>query len=118
MMGTLEYMSPEMLLKCPASQASDVYALAVTINEIATGKGQQLGTCGLRGACRATGEQNLGFKRGGLVWGCESCCVHSIPVLWYCLLSCTEVQKFCKYSGNVKALRCSNMYTIGIKSHI
>lgn len=35
MVGTLEYMAPEILLKRePASPASDVYALCVTINEI------------------------------------------------------------------------------------
>jgi serine/threonine protein kinase len=37
MAGTLEYMAPEVLLKRPASQASDVYGLAITINELATG---------------------------------------------------------------------------------
>lgn len=37
--GTLEYMAPEVLQKQPASAASDVYALAITINELATGKG-------------------------------------------------------------------------------
>ncbi|KAF6258184.1 phosphatase 2C-like domain-containing protein [Scenedesmus sp. NREL 46B-D3] len=37
MAGTLEYMAPEVLLKRPASQASDVYALAITINELAAG---------------------------------------------------------------------------------
>lgn len=35
--GTLEYMAPEILLKAPCSYSSDVYALAVTINELATG---------------------------------------------------------------------------------
>lgn len=35
--GTLEYMAPEVLLKKPASPASDVYALAIAINELATG---------------------------------------------------------------------------------
>ena len=35
-MGTLEYMSPEVLLKEPTSLASDVYAWAVTLNELAT----------------------------------------------------------------------------------
>jgi serine/threonine protein kinase len=34
--GTLEYMAPEVLLKEPTSLASDVYAFAVTINELAT----------------------------------------------------------------------------------
>ena len=35
MLGTLEYMAPEILLKTrPASPASDVYALCVTINEL------------------------------------------------------------------------------------
>jgi serine/threonine protein kinase len=38
MQGTLEYMAPEVLLKKPASPASDVYALAIAINELATGK--------------------------------------------------------------------------------
>ena len=37
MVGTLEYMAPEILLKHPHSPASDVFALAVTINEIAAG---------------------------------------------------------------------------------
>ncbi|GMH40224.1 hypothetical protein BSKO_08128 [Bryopsis sp. KO-2023] len=37
MVGTLEYMAPEILQKEPCSFASDVYALAVTINELATG---------------------------------------------------------------------------------
>lgn len=36
--GTLEYMAPEVLLKKPASAASDVYALAIAINELATGR--------------------------------------------------------------------------------
>ena len=36
-MGTLEYMAPECLLKEPGSPASDVYAWAVTVNEMATG---------------------------------------------------------------------------------
>lgn len=36
-MGTLEYMAPEVLQKQPTTAASDVYALAVTVNEIATG---------------------------------------------------------------------------------
>jgi serine/threonine protein kinase len=35
--GTLEYMAPEVLLKKPASSASDVYALAIAISELATG---------------------------------------------------------------------------------
>ena len=35
--GTLEYMSPEVLQKQPYSFAADVYAWAVTVNEIATG---------------------------------------------------------------------------------
>ena len=35
--GTLEYMAPEVLLKQPTTAASDVYAWAVTVNEIATG---------------------------------------------------------------------------------
>jgi serine/threonine protein kinase len=35
--GTLEYMAPEVLQKQPASAASDVYALAIAINELATG---------------------------------------------------------------------------------
>ncbi|GBF88929.1 hypothetical protein Rsub_01428 [Raphidocelis subcapitata] len=35
--GTLEYMAPEVLIKRPASFASDIYALAVLINEAATG---------------------------------------------------------------------------------
>ncbi|KAF8055592.1 SEC13B [Scenedesmus sp. PABB004] len=37
MAGTLEYMSPEVLLKRPASAASDVYALAVTLAEAWSG---------------------------------------------------------------------------------
>ncbi len=36
-MGTLEYMAPEVLLKAPGSFASDVYAFAVAVNEIASG---------------------------------------------------------------------------------
>jgi len=35
MVGTLEYMAPEILLKRPHSTASDVFALAVVINELA-----------------------------------------------------------------------------------
>jgi serine/threonine protein kinase len=36
--GTLEYMSPELLLRsAPPSPASDVYAWAVSVNEMATG---------------------------------------------------------------------------------
>ena len=35
--GTLEYMAPEVLLGAPASFASDIFALAVTVNELATG---------------------------------------------------------------------------------
>lgn len=34
--GTVEYMAPEILNKQPFSKASDVYALAVTLNELAT----------------------------------------------------------------------------------
>ncbi|PRW58969.1 kinase and PP2C-like domain-containing [Chlorella sorokiniana] len=37
MVGTLEYMAPEVLLGAPGSFASDVFALAVTLNELATG---------------------------------------------------------------------------------
>lgn len=37
MLGTLEYMAPEVLLKHPHSMASDVFALAVVMNEIAAG---------------------------------------------------------------------------------
>ncbi|KAI3439126.1 hypothetical protein D9Q98_001534 [Chlorella vulgaris] len=37
MVGTLEYMAPEVLLKEPHSPAADVFALAVTLNEMATG---------------------------------------------------------------------------------
>ncbi|GFR48622.1 hypothetical protein Agub_g10536, partial [Astrephomene gubernaculifera] len=38
MVGTLEYMAPELLLRtAPHSPASDVYAWAVTVNEVATG---------------------------------------------------------------------------------
>ncbi|GLI68583.1 hypothetical protein VaNZ11_013053 [Volvox africanus] len=38
MVGTLEYMAPELLLRTsPASPASDVYAWAVTVNEVAAG---------------------------------------------------------------------------------
>uniref|UniRef100_A0A061SFA0 Protein kinase and pp2c-like domain-containing n=1 Tax=Tetraselmis sp. GSL018 TaxID=582737 RepID=A0A061SFA0_9CHLO len=36
MAGTLEYMAPEVLLKEPQSFASDVYAWAVVVNELAT----------------------------------------------------------------------------------
>lgn len=36
-MGTLEYLPPEVLLGGPATTAADVYALAVTLNEVATG---------------------------------------------------------------------------------
>lgn len=36
--GTLEYMAPELLMRTAAhSRASDVYAFAVTLNEMATG---------------------------------------------------------------------------------
>lgn len=37
MIGTLEYMAPEALQKQPPSDKSDVWALAVTLNELATG---------------------------------------------------------------------------------
>ncbi|KAK9828917.1 hypothetical protein WJX72_002777 [[Myrmecia] bisecta] len=37
MVGTLEYMAPEVLQKQPTSYFSDVYAWAVTVNEVATG---------------------------------------------------------------------------------
>ena len=37
MVGTLEYMSPETLQKQPPTDKSDVWALAVTLNEVATG---------------------------------------------------------------------------------
>ena len=37
MMGTLEYMAPETLQKQPPSKKSDVWALAVLLNELATG---------------------------------------------------------------------------------
>lgn len=37
MVGTLEYMAPEVLLHQPHSRAADVYAFAVTMNELATG---------------------------------------------------------------------------------
>ncbi|DBA85833.1 TPA: hypothetical protein ACH3X1_005382 [Trebouxia sp. C0004] len=37
MVGTLEYMSPETLQKQAPSEKSDVWALAVTLNELATG---------------------------------------------------------------------------------
>lgn len=37
MIGTLEYMAPETLQKRPPSDKSDVWALAVTLNEVATG---------------------------------------------------------------------------------
>lgn len=50
MAGTLEYMAPEVLLKQPASQASDVYGLAIAINEIATG---EAGCCGVLPGRRA-----------------------------------------------------------------
>lgn len=36
MVGTLEYMAPEILQRSPHSRASDVYAFAVTLNELAT----------------------------------------------------------------------------------
>ena len=36
-MGTLEYMAPEVLFKQPTTRASDVYAWAVAVNEMATG---------------------------------------------------------------------------------
>ncbi|GAX74889.1 hypothetical protein CEUSTIGMA_g2335.t1 [Chlamydomonas eustigma] len=36
MVGTLEYMAPEVLMREPTSPASDIYALGVTINELAT----------------------------------------------------------------------------------
>jgi serine/threonine protein phosphatase PrpC len=36
--GTLEYMAPEVLLRAPHSPASDVFALAVTVNEMASGR--------------------------------------------------------------------------------
>ena len=36
-LGTLEYMAPEVLQKKPSSFASDVYALAITLNEAAAG---------------------------------------------------------------------------------
>jgi serine/threonine protein kinase len=39
--GTLEYMAPEVLQKKPSSPASDVYALAIAINELATGEAAQ-----------------------------------------------------------------------------
>ena len=35
--GTLQYLAPEVLQKQPAGYASDVYAWAVTVNEVATG---------------------------------------------------------------------------------
>ena len=35
--GTLEYMAPEVLFKRPTTRASDVYAWAVAVNEMATG---------------------------------------------------------------------------------
>lgn len=35
--GTLQYLAPEILLKQPASYAADIYAWAVTVNEVATG---------------------------------------------------------------------------------
>ena len=35
--GTLEYMAPEVLQKAGTSAAADVYAWAVTVNELATG---------------------------------------------------------------------------------
>ncbi len=37
MVGTLEYMAPEILIKHPHSPASDIFALAVTLNELASG---------------------------------------------------------------------------------
>jgi serine/threonine protein kinase len=41
--GTLEYMAPEVLQKKPSSPASDVYALAIAINELATGEAAHMG---------------------------------------------------------------------------
>ena len=35
--GTLQYLAPEVLQKQPTTTAADVYAWAVTINEVATG---------------------------------------------------------------------------------
>ena len=35
--GTLEYLAPEVLLNQPYSFPADIYAWAVTINEVATG---------------------------------------------------------------------------------
>lgn len=35
--GTLQYLAPEVLQKRPTTRATDVYAWAVTVNEIATG---------------------------------------------------------------------------------
>ncbi len=37
MVGTLEYMAPEVLNKRPHTTASDVYAFAITLNQLATG---------------------------------------------------------------------------------
>ena len=34
--GTLQYLAPEVLMKQPATYAADVYAWAVTVNEVAT----------------------------------------------------------------------------------
>lgn len=45
--GTLEYMAPEVLLKKPASSASDVYALAIAISELATGTLTSFGDAGV-----------------------------------------------------------------------
>ncbi|KAK9796343.1 hypothetical protein WJX73_010652 [Symbiochloris irregularis] len=37
LVGTLQYLAPEILLKQPAGYAADIYAWAVTVNELATG---------------------------------------------------------------------------------
>ena len=35
--GTLQYLAPEVLQKQPTTRATDVYAYAIAVNEIATG---------------------------------------------------------------------------------
>eukprot|EP01134_Creolimax_fragrantissima_P003992 CFRG3992T1 len=37
MVGTIEYMAPELLLGKPASMAADIYSLGITLNELSTG---------------------------------------------------------------------------------
>jgi serine/threonine protein kinase len=58
--GTLEYMAPELLLRRPASKASDVYALAVTVNEMVTGAHRAL--------LLAEAMMGAWWLGGGVVW--------------------------------------------------